>query len=395
MALPHRAVAPFPYHRPLQVQGEESKNSDRNLRRDHLLRESFLAVRFAEAFVRLVRAASLSPPHKNYLLAICDDRRRSKLAGVSCLLWPSYWHRGLLNKDDNASNNPELEKTFGGYTAKQRLREEVESPFRTVRLFFFGSSTGSALTALYFSLLNILKAKSGLYTDGPSLDDALQSTAINVAAVLICGYLTYRDWKAGETNLARIAKGGALAQLVVNGPSPRTLASYRRNARVLIAVGGDGYIDTLCRSLNADQRADVNSLPQALSEAEVVIVPVLLQRNGETDWRVGDVKSRWSATEPTDSDRNMDVTRADEVVAFPRSPGPWIDYLRDEIATAQSQGFDVLQKGFIIVVKKNGRILRRATGQPPFDELVSNMEVLDGSKFGMPGDDEKYSSKPL
>jgi hypothetical protein len=299
------------------------------------------------------------------------------------------------NKDDNASNNPELEKTFGGYTAKQRLREEVESPFRTVRLFFFGSSTGSALTALYFSLLNILKAKSGLYTDGPSLDDALQSTAINVAAVLICGYLTYRDWKAGETNLARIAKGGALAQLVVNGPSPRTLASYRRNARVLIAVGGDGYIDTLCRSLNADQRADVNSLPQALSEAEVVIVPVLLQRNGETDWRVGDVKSRWSATEPTDSDRNMDVTRADEVVAFPRSPGPWIDYLRDEIATAQSQGFDVLQKGFIIVVKKNGRILRRATGQPPFDELVSNMEVLDGSKFGMPGDDEKYSSKPL
>jgi hypothetical protein len=244
------------------------------------------------------------------------------------------------NKDDNASNNPELEKTFGGYTAKQRLREEVESPFRTVRLFFFGSSTGSALTALYFSLLNILKAKSGLYTDGPSLDDALQSTAINVAAVLICGYLTYRDWKAGETNLARIAKGGALAQLVVNGPSPRTLASYRRNARVLIAVGGDGYIDTLCRSLNADQRAD-------------------------------------------------------EVVAFPRSPGPWIDYLRDEIATAQSQGFDVLQKGFIIVVKKNGRILRRATGQPPFDELVSNMEVLDGSKFGMPGDDEKYSSKPL
>ena len=51
----------------------------------------------------------------------------------------------------------DLEQKFGGYTAKQRLREEVESPFRTVRLFFFGSSTGSALTALYFSLINVLR----------------------------------------------------------------------------------------------------------------------------------------------------------------------------------------------------------------------------------------------
>jgi hypothetical protein len=47
--------------------------------------------------------------------------------------------------------NDDLEKTFGGYTAKQRLREEVESPFRTFRVYFFGCSTFSAFVALYFS----------------------------------------------------------------------------------------------------------------------------------------------------------------------------------------------------------------------------------------------------
>ena len=33
-------------------------------------------------------------------------------------------------------DEPEL---FGGYTAKQRMREEIESPFRKVRLIFFWS----------------------------------------------------------------------------------------------------------------------------------------------------------------------------------------------------------------------------------------------------------------
>ena len=49
-------------------------------------------------------------------------------------------------------DEPEL---FGGYTAKQRMREEIESPFRKLRLIFFGASTGSALLALYFSILNV------------------------------------------------------------------------------------------------------------------------------------------------------------------------------------------------------------------------------------------------
>ena len=38
------------------------------------------------------------------------------------------------------------QSTIGGYTVKQRLREEVESPFRKVRLLFFASSAGSAST---------------------------------------------------------------------------------------------------------------------------------------------------------------------------------------------------------------------------------------------------------
>lgn len=279
------------------------------------------------------------------------------------------------------------EQKFGGYTVKQRLREEVESPFRTVRLFFFGSSTGSAFIALYFSVLSLIKSYSG-FTDAPPMNEALQNVGINVAALAICGFFTYRDWQAGEANLKRIAKGGALAKLVVtSSDNVLPLAEYRRKQRVLICAGGKEYVQQVCRSLNANQLADENTIPAALHSSELVVVPVLLEGDGT---QVGDTMSCWKNTEAKEGDRNFDTARAEQVVAFPRGTAQWADYLESEVETAKSQGFDVLNKGFIIVVKKNGKILRRATGLPPWSDLVGTMEVMDGSKFGMPGDDEKY-----
>ena len=265
----------------------------------------------------------------------------------------------------------DLEKTFGGYTVKQRLREEVESPFRTVRLFFFGSSTGSALVALYFSTLSAGKAASGLYPD-VDLNDALQSCAINVAAAALCGFLTYRDWQAGNANLARIKQGGALAKLqVTTASTTTTLADYRRKARVVLAVGGLEYLKTLAHSVNSD-------VAKSLQASDIMLVPVLLQAG----YVVGDARKVWMEEESSDDVPN--------VVAFPRGPSQWQTSLASEIQTCETQGYDVLSTGFTVTVKKNGRILRRATGQPPFGALVETMEVLDGSKFGMPGDDEKY-----
>lgn len=290
----------------------------------------------------------------------------------------------------------ELEKTFGGYTAKQRLREEVESPFRTFRLFFFGSSTGSAFVALYFSFLTVAKASAG-YADAPPMEEALQSVAINVIALIVCGGLTYRDWQAGETNLARIKQGGALAKLVVERQENKelgTLSDYRRNSRVMIAAGGRKYIADLCRSLNSDQMDDPNIYPAAMAASDVILVPVLLEKADKEATKVGDTAACWMSTEGIEGrDRNFDVSKAESVVAFPRGPAAWADVMEPEVNTAVGQGFDVLDKGITLILKKNGKILRRATGQPQWGGLLGTMEVMDGSKFGMPGDDDIYGKE--
>mmetsp|Transcript_1746 Transcript_1746/g.2429 ORF Transcript_1746/g.2429 Transcript_1746/m.2429 type:complete len:344 (-) Transcript_1746:57-1088(-) len=290
----------------------------------------------------------------------------------------------------NMPNDDGLGQKFGGYTAKQRLREEVESPFRQVRLFFFGGSAGSAMVALYFSALSVLKASMGGFEDAQPMDEALQSCAINLGAVVVCAALAWRDYQAGEANLARIAKGGALARLAVSPastPNARTtLTEYRRTARVLLAAGGKEYIAELARSLNSDQLADTNTLAEAIEAVDVILVPVLL----ESDGRVGDTRTCWLNTVPEEDDRNFDIERANNIVSFPVGNAAWTEYLESEIETCKKQGFDVINKGFTIVVKKNGRILRRATGQPQWGGFIETMEVMDGSKFGMPGDSEKY-----
>jgi hypothetical protein len=303
---------------------------------------------------------------------------------------------------ENNNSDSQLDQKFGGFTVKQRLREEVESPFRQVRLFFFGSTAASASVALYFSALSLLKANIGGYSDAIPLNEALQTCGINLAGVVVCSGLAWREYQAGQTNLKRIAKGGALARLAVMPPADTTtttstrktftLADYRRTSRVVIAAGGKDYIQQLARSLTADQLSDENTIPQALAGVDMVVVPVLLEGKDGKNAYVGDTVKAWMETIAEESDSNFDITRANQVLAFPTYTGSaaWTEYLSSEIEQAEKQGFDSKSKGLTITVKKNGKILRRAAGQPRWSDYIGAMEVLDGSKFGMPGDSENY-----
>jgi len=252
------------------------------------------------------------------------------------------------NKNNNGNNNdPSLAEKFGGFTVKQRLREEVESPFWKVRLAFFSFSAASASVALYFSALAALKANIGGYADAIPLEDALQTCA-----------------NAGQANLERIGKGGLLVRLEVEpassssgggNPGRRALGDYRRASRVVIAAGGAGYVSRLAMSLCSDQLSDANTIPSALAGVDTIVVPVLL----DGKCQAVDARDAWRNATPGSGDRNFDASRANEIVAFPVGFASWNQYLKSDVETARKQGFDVLEKGITITVKKNGRILIR------------------------------------
>ncbi|OEU16412.1 hypothetical protein FRACYDRAFT_239006 [Fragilariopsis cylindrus CCMP1102] len=296
-------------------------------------------------------------------------------------------------QEQRQSTELDLSQAQGGYTLKQRLREEIDSPFRKVRLAFFTASFGSAMIALYFSALNTAKTMAGGFADAQPLDEVLTSDAINLGAVIACGVLVYRDYKLGQANLDKLARGGRLASLIVEPAAPQEggskrleMKSYRRQSRVLIAAGGKEYISSLARSMTSDQLTDTNTFPEKLLEVDMVIVPVLLENlssnNGKKNQKVvvGDTRGFWTNGIEADpeTDRNFDISKADSVISFPTGSNQWSEYLKSEIETAATQGYDVLEKGITLTVKKNGKILRRATGLPPFGDLIGTMEVMDG-----------------
>lgn len=341
-------------------------------------------------------SAEVSLHHTSFIKTLPEQRTRASSR------FPLHLSENVNDDvNPNDENVEKLAQTFGGFTVKQRLREEVESPFRKVRLAFFGVSTGSALLALYFSFLSTVKASVGGYSDAPPMEEALTNVAINVVAVIACGYLTYTDYKKGEANLERIKQGGALAKLAVDFPEGsatafarerglKTLSDFRRGYRVMICAGGKERIEEVCRSLCADQLKDVNVLPERIQEVDVFVIPVLLTTDKDGNTAVGDTRQVWMNTVAMEGDRNFDPTRANSVVGFPKGNAAWADYLKNDVETASGQGFDVLNKGIAVTVKKNGKILSRVTGMPKWGDLVGTMDVLDGSKFGMPGDSEKY-----
>jgi hypothetical protein len=110
---------------------------------------------------------------------------------------------------------------------------------------------------------------------------------------------------------------------------PRSsLKEFRRGNRVLIAAGGADYMEELARSLNADQRADDNTLPAAIAAADVMVVPVLLESVQKESVVLGNAQVSYRGTEGQPGDRNFDLTRADGVIAFPIGDSAWAEYLQ-------------------------------------------------------------------
>lgn len=302
------------------------------------------------------------------------------------------------------------EETSGGSTVKQRWFEDIEFPFRTVRLLFFGSCTLSAITALYFSLLNTAKAYVGGYNDVPPLQECLQNDVINIIAIIVCVTLI-TNWKSDTLFLNLQKNNDQLASsLFIEPASPvynyqqYQLLDLRGQFRVVICVGGESYIRRVALSLTSDQMSNTNILPQRLAEANVVVIPVLLTMDydydnynnygnyGESYLLVSEgTKNFWNNLQAFDLyddtlrpeyGRNFDITRANEIIAFPRGVMRWSDYLEQEIDKVTKQGYDVLEQGITITMKENGKIMGRATpGLPQWKDLIGTSYIPERLRY--------------
>ena len=250
------------------------------------------------------------------------------------------------------------------YSREVRLREEAESPFRKVRFFLYITLAGGALTSLAVSLARIAAGLSGINAD--LLDESLLNAGIDIAGLVVVGFLYQRDVKAQESRLKRATKGATLAKLTVrasksllgdvtNETFTTTLSSLRRGRgiekRVVIAAAGADKIDEIIET--------ARELDEDLTINDLVVVPVVMPRG--------------VAPEPKDTSSSRPTMPTS--VALPVVVGNnWKAMIDDEAAEAVKQGVDIEKDGFVVVLKKNGRVGQRTKGIY-LANLVGNVEA--------------------
>ncbi|KAL2945466.1 Protein LOW PSII ACCUMULATION 1 chloroplastic [Bienertia sinuspersici] len=141
----------------------------------------------------------------------------------------------------SASNKPSNSSNDISSTAK--IRSEVLSPFRSLRMFFYLAFMASgglggliALTQLIGALANPSRA--------PEVPEIAKGLGIDVAAVSVFAFLYSRDNKASNAQIARLSREETLANLKVRVVNGKTIpiSSLRGIARVVILAGPSSFI---------------------------------------------------------------------------------------------------------------------------------------------------------
>ncbi|KAL3907800.1 MAG: hypothetical protein SGILL_008725, partial [Bacillariaceae sp.] len=273
-----------------------------------------------------------------------------------------------LSSNDNSSTDR--------FSRKVRLREEAESPFRKVRYFLYLNLAGGAITSLFISITRIAAALSGVNTD--LMDESVRNAIVDTVGLAAVAYFWKQDQISEESRLKRATKGAELAKLnvraskalLLNGAVSSdelqqkvgsglgsstfttTLSSFRRERgiekRVVVAAAGKDKIEQVMQQ--------AQQLQNDLQENDLVVVPIVMP-NGVAPILNDDIMS----TLPTN-------------VALPVtvSNNFWKTMVDEEAAEAVSQGVNIEEEGFCIIVKKNGRIGQRTRGIF-LDNLVGNV----------------------
>jgi hypothetical protein len=259
-----------------------------------------------------------------------------------------------LRSTPGTNNNEER------FSREVRLREEAESPFRKVRYFLYLNIAGGATTSLLISLARIAAALSGVNTD--LMEESVRNACIDTVGLAGVFYFWRRDQVAEESRLKRATKGAELAKLNVRASKAlllgsieeddigdsgsggsntftTNLASFRRQRgiekRVVIAAAGKDKIQKILE--------EARTLQPDLADNDLVLVPVVMPQGVAPSF---------------DDGLPMPPN-----VALPVSVGNnWKSLLEDESSEAISQGVNIEEEGFCIVLKKNGRVGQRTRG---------------------------------
>lgn len=153
-----------------------------------------------------------------------------------------------------------------------KIRSEVLTPFRSVRMFFYLAFIASGALGGLIALTQLIGA---LANPSRSLEvpEILKSLAIDIGAVSLFAFLYSRENNAKQAQLARLSREESLSNLKLRVDEKKVIpvSSLRGIARLVICAGPSSFIS---ESFKQSQ-----PLTEKLLERGVLVVPFATDGN--------------------------------------------------------------------------------------------------------------------
>uniref|UniRef100_A0A7S0LNP5 Uncharacterized protein n=1 Tax=Coccolithus braarudii TaxID=221442 RepID=A0A7S0LNP5_9EUKA len=245
------------------------------------------------------------------------------------------------------------------FTQSTRLREETEAPFGKLRTnFAWPALFAGATIATYFGATSLAAESLGMRE---AADGTLSGLGIDLGALGTIGFLWRRDIAARDSRLRRISAGARLAALSVRLPKGGTAVRLSDLRTKTAAVGGKRLVIVCAQeaAMMASFEAAAEMI-RRLEDAELLVVPLL----------INPAKTGVPTIEPPTAEIEGLVPA---LVAPPLGLNAWLDVFGDELGTALGQDPRACERGFTLILKKNGRVGTRRLGLPDWGALADDV----------------------
>ncbi|KAF3490198.1 hypothetical protein F2Q69_00057574 [Brassica cretica] len=248
-------------------------------------------------------------------------------------------------------------------SADARIRSEVLSPFRSVRMFFYLAFIASASLGGLIATSRLIGALANPSRSGEVLE-IVKGLGIDVGAASLFAFLYFRENKTKNAQMARLSREENLAKLkmrVEENNKVISVGDLRGIARLVICAGPGGYVE------EAFKRS--KEFTQGLVERGVVVVAYAT--DGSTP------VLEFDEVDGEDEEVSLSRRRLWRVApVFVSEWGRWIDEQK-KLAGVSSDSPVYLS------LRLDGRVRGSGVGYPPWQAFVAQLPPVKGIWTGL------------
>ncbi|KAL1367786.1 protein LOW PSII ACCUMULATION 1, chloroplastic isoform X2 [Arachis hypogaea] len=270
-------------------------------------------------------------------LSCSDQRASTSIATIVCC----------------AANKPSSSEISS--TAK--IRSEVLSPFRAVRMFFYIAFIASGSLGGFIAATQLLGALANP-SRASQVGDILKGLGIDIGAVSIFAFLYLRENKAKNAQEARLSREESLSSLKLRVDDKKIIpvSSLRGIARLVICAGPASFVtESFKRSL---------PFTEGLIDRGVLVVPFVTDGNSP-------------CLEFDESDEELNKRRKRLWQLAPVYITEWWLNEQKKLAGVSSESPVYLS------LRLDGRVRGSGVGYPPWNALVAQLPPVKGIWTGL------------